>query len=96
MKYATMIISLLICMLSTNAQVTLYSDINYGGAAVSFPVGNYRLADMNAAGFPDDAVSSFQYPQGIRLPFLQMIILPVKALVLQLLQHGSVQNGMTR
>ncbi|ACU63086.1 alpha-L-rhamnosidase-related protein [Chitinophaga pinensis] len=69
MKYATMIISLLICMLSTNAQVTLYSDINYGGAAVSFPVGNYRLADMNAAGFPDDAVSSFSIPAGYQITF---------------------------
>ncbi|HEY1201127.1 MAG TPA: hypothetical protein VGE79_09110, partial [Niastella sp.] len=64
---------LLICMLSgihlARAQAVLYTDINYGGTAVSFPVGNYRLADMNAAGFPDDAVSSFTLPAGYQLTF---------------------------
>lgn len=64
---------LLICMLSGihlgSAQAVLYADVNYGGTAVSFPVGNYRLADMNAAGFPDDAISSFTLPAGYQVTF---------------------------
>lgn len=60
---------LLVCTLATRAQVVLYSDINYGGTAISFPAGNYRLADMNAAGFPDDAISSFSMPAGYQITF---------------------------
>ncbi len=41
---------LLFCTLATRAQVVFYSDINYGGTAISFPVGNYTLANMNTAG----------------------------------------------
>lgn len=76
MKHTTLVrnyLFLLICMLSgihlANAQVVLYTDVNNGGTAVSFPVGNYRLADMNAAGFPDDAVSSFTLPAGYQVTF---------------------------
>lgn len=58
---------LLFCTLATRAQVVFYSDINYGGTAVSFPVGNYTLANMNAAGFPDDALSSFYLPAGYQI-----------------------------
>jgi hypothetical protein len=69
MKHTTLMLLLLISMLSASAQAVLYNDVNYGGTAVSFPVGNYRLADMNAAGFPDDAVSSFALPAGYQVTF---------------------------
>jgi hypothetical protein len=69
MKHTTLMLLLLIAMLSARAQAVLYTDVNYGGTAVSFPVGNYRLADMNAAGFPDDAISSFTLPAGYQLTF---------------------------
>src|SRR3954468_8521247 len=69
MKHTTLMLLLLICMLSARAQAVLYNDLNYGGTAVSFPAGNYRLADMNAAGFPDDAVSSFAIPAGYQVTF---------------------------
>jgi len=69
MKQKTIMLLLLVCTLATHAQVVLYSDINYGGTATSFPVGNYRLADMNAAGFPDDGLSSFSVPPGYQITF---------------------------
>lgn len=71
MKYTTLTLLLLCSMLCAYAQAVLYNDVNYGGTAVSFPVGNYRLADMNAGGFPDDAISSFTLPPGYQITLFE-------------------------
>ena len=43
---------------------TFYADINYGGKAVTLGVGNYTLSQLNAAGIPNDWMSSLQVPSG--------------------------------
>lgn len=44
--------------------VTFYADINYGGAAITLGVGNYTLSQLNAAGIPNDWMSSLKVPNG--------------------------------
>lgn len=48
---------------STNG-ATFYADINYGGKAVTLGVGNYVLSQLNAAGIPNDWMSSLKVPGG--------------------------------
>ncbi|MGG3280447.1 carbohydrate-binding protein [Paenibacillus solani] len=43
---------------------TFYADINYGGKAVTLGVGNYTLSQLNAAGIPNDWMSSLKVPSG--------------------------------
>jgi hypothetical protein len=41
-----------------------YQDINYGGTSVSLQPGNYTLSQMNAAGIPDNWMTSLKVPSG--------------------------------
>ncbi|WP_307602086.1 discoidin domain-containing protein [Paenibacillus sp. V4I9] len=41
---------------------TVYEDIQYGGKAVTLDLGNYTLAQMQAAGIANDNISSIQVP----------------------------------
>lgn len=43
---------------------TFYQDVDYGGAAISLPPGNYTTAQLAAAGIPDNWVSSIRVPSG--------------------------------
>ena len=43
---------------------TFYPDPNYGGTGVKLGVGSYTIAQMQAAGIPNDAVSSIRVPSG--------------------------------
>lgn len=43
---------------------TFYQDYDYGGSAVTLGVGNYTMAQMIAAGIPNDWVSSVKVPSG--------------------------------
>jgi chitinase len=43
---------------------TMYKDCNYGGYAISLPVGSYNLSDLNAKGIPNDDISSLQVSAG--------------------------------
>ncbi|MBK1813552.1 discoidin domain-containing protein [Clostridium sp. YIM B02505] len=45
-------------------QAVLYQDINYGGTSIGLPVGNYTLSQLNAAGIPDNWMSSLKVPAG--------------------------------
>ncbi len=44
--------------------VTFYQDINYGGTARTLGAGNYTLSQLNAAGIPNDWMSSLRVPSG--------------------------------
>lgn len=48
-----------------------YLDGNYSGQAVSLNPGWYTLGQLNAAGLPNDSVSSLQLPQGWRAEIYQ-------------------------
>jgi hypothetical protein len=52
---------------NTNNPVITYNDCNYGGNAVSLGVGDYTLAQMNALGIADDALSSFSVAEGYKI-----------------------------
>jgi hypothetical protein len=43
---------------------TFYSDINYGGAAVTLGTGSYDLAQLQSAGIANDSISSIRVPAG--------------------------------
>ncbi|RUT72535.1 T9SS C-terminal target domain-containing protein [Flavobacterium cupreum] len=43
---------------------TVYKDCNYGGYAVSLPVGNYTLANLQAKGISDNDISSLKVQNG--------------------------------
>ena len=43
---------------------TFYADGNYGGLGVSLQPGSYTLAQLNAAGIPNDWMSSLRVPAG--------------------------------
>ncbi len=45
-------------------QVTFYQHADYAGTAVSLSKGNYTLAQLQAAGIPNDWVSSLRIPAG--------------------------------
>ncbi|HEX4442761.1 MAG TPA: hypothetical protein VHZ81_04245 [Galbitalea sp.] len=52
---------------TAGAGVTLYPNASFGGTGVTFGVGSYTLAEMVAAGMPNDAVSSIQVPTGYQI-----------------------------
>ena len=43
---------------------TFYSDINYGGSAVTLGAGSYDLAQLQSAGIANDSISSIRVPAG--------------------------------
>lgn len=45
-------------------EVTFYSNINYGGTAVTLGVGSYTMDQMIAAGIKNDDISSIKVPAG--------------------------------
>jgi len=47
-----------------NGIATVYKDCNYTGYAVSLPVGNYTLADLQAKGILDNDISSVKVQNG--------------------------------
>lgn len=47
-----------------NGIATVYKDCNYTGYAVSLPVGNYTLADLQAKGILDNDISSLKVQNG--------------------------------
>lgn len=47
--------------------VTMYTDANYSGKAVTFGVGEYNMSAMQNAGIPNDAISSIKVPLGYKL-----------------------------
>ncbi|MEW9697563.1 glycoside hydrolase family 76 protein [Paenibacillus sp. SI8] len=51
-------------VLSAAASATFYQDADYAGSAVSLPKGNYTLAQLNAAGIPNDWMTSLKVPSG--------------------------------
>jgi chitinase len=53
--------------------VTFYQDANYGGTAVTLGVGDYNLAQLNAAGIPNDWMSSLKIPSGYTVAVYQHI-----------------------
>lgn len=53
--------------------VTMYTDANYQGKAVTFGVGQYNMSDMINAGIPNDSVSSIKVPLGYKLTVFQDI-----------------------
>ncbi|BBI31691.1 hypothetical protein KCTCHS21_10900 [Cohnella abietis] len=49
----------------SGAMPTFYTNSNYGGTGVSLPPGSYSIAQMVAAGIPNDDISSIRVPAGI-------------------------------
>jgi hypothetical protein len=49
------------------AGVTFYPDANYGGTGVKLGAGSYTIAQMEAAGIPNDAISSIRVPSGFKV-----------------------------
>jgi hypothetical protein len=47
--------------------VTFYQDGGYGGASVSLGAGSYTLAQLEAAGIPDNWMSSLTMPDGYKV-----------------------------
>jgi hypothetical protein len=45
-------------------EVTFYSNINYGGTAVTLGVGSYTMDQLTAAGIKNDDISSIKIPAG--------------------------------
>ena len=43
---------------------TFYTDINFGGTSATLGVGNYDLSQLQAAGIPNDSISSIRVPSG--------------------------------
>jgi hypothetical protein len=50
---------------------TFYQDINYGGTAVTLGPGNYNLSQLNAAGIPNDWMSSLKVSAGYTVEVYQ-------------------------
>ncbi len=48
----------------SSSGVTFYQDANYGGTAVTLGLGSYTLSQLNAAGIPNDWMSSLKVPSG--------------------------------
>jgi len=47
-----------------NGVATVYKDCNYGGQAVSLPIGNYTLSQLQAKGILDNDISSLKVQNG--------------------------------
>ncbi len=43
---------------------TFYVDANFAGVSRTLPKGQYTLAQLQAAGIPNDAISSLRVPNG--------------------------------
>lgn len=52
---------------SSSESVTLYTDINYGGTAVSLEEGSYNLSALQSRGFKNDELSSVKVPAGYKV-----------------------------
>jgi hypothetical protein len=52
---------------STPGVATFYKDCNYGGYAVSLPVGNYLVTDLQARGIVNDDISSLRVQAGYQV-----------------------------
>lgn len=50
---------------------TVYQDCNYGGSAVSLPVGSYTLSQLMARGIGNDAISSLRVNAGYQVTLYQ-------------------------
>ncbi len=50
---------------------TLYQHCNYGGYAVSLPVGDYTLSQLNARGIANDDISSLKVQAGYEIQVFQ-------------------------
>ena len=46
---------------------TFYPDANYGGTGVKLGDGSYTISQMEAAGIPNDAISSIRVPSGFKV-----------------------------
>lgn len=55
----------------SSSGVTFYQHANYGGTAVTLDVGNYTLTQLNAAGIPNDWMSSLKVPSGYTVEVYQ-------------------------
>lgn len=51
-------------VLALDEKATFYQHINYGGYAVSLPVGEYNLSQLKAKGILNDDISSIQVSSG--------------------------------
>ncbi len=49
------------------SRVTMYTDADYKGKAVSFEIGEYNMDDMVKAGIANDSISSIKVPLGYKL-----------------------------
>lgn len=58
---------------TTVTRVTMYTDSDYNGTAVSFDVGEYNMADMIEAGISNDSISSIKVPLGYKLTVFEDI-----------------------
>ncbi len=47
--------------------VTMYTDSDFGGSAVTFGIGEYNMNEMQSAGISNDAISSIKVPLGYKL-----------------------------
>jgi len=50
--------------ISITGPVTFFKDCNFGGTAVSLPVGDYTLANLNSYGIVNNDISSLKVPAG--------------------------------
>ena len=62
---AQSVTSLVIDVGETIAGATFYQYADFGGLNTKLPVGNYTLAQLQAAGIPDNAVGSMQLDAGL-------------------------------
>jgi hypothetical protein len=51
----------------SSAAATVYQDCNYGGYAVTLPVGSYTLAQLQARGVANDDISSLKVASGYEI-----------------------------
>jgi hypothetical protein len=72
--WLSLIMVLSVVSLKSGAEVTgvtFYQDANYGGKAVTLGPGNYNLSQLNAAGIPNDWMSSLKVPVGYTVEVYQ-------------------------
>ncbi|TWV98988.1 T9SS type A sorting domain-containing protein [Chitinophaga pinensis] len=56
---------------ATGAAATVYKDCNYGGYAVTLPVGSYTLSQLQARGVVNDDISSLKVASGYEVILYQ-------------------------
>jgi hypothetical protein len=52
---------------AVNGVATVYQDCNFGGGAISLPVGDYTMSQLAARGVPNDWISSVRVTNGYEL-----------------------------